>query len=92
MQNHFFTTRKHSEAERLLSIVAKGNGGKRAFSLKEIPGTHPSFGICFNGEPAAVAGKLSQFASFLRGYLAAEAKAKATDALYRKLRREHRRG
>jgi len=84
----FFTTRKRSEAERLLSIVARGNGGQRAFSIQAIAGTHPSFAIC----SGASAAKRNELAVFLKGYLACEAQKRRTDRYLSRLRAEHRRG
>jgi len=84
----FFITRKRSEAERLLSIVANGNGGQRAFSIQTIAGTHPSFAIC----SSASAAKRNELATFLKGYLACEAKRRCTDRYLSRLRAERRRG
>jgi hypothetical protein len=84
----FFTTRKRSEAERLLPIVARGNGGLRSFSVKEVAGVGYNFILYFNG-PAA---KSVELGAFLKGYLAAEAQKRRTDRYLWRLRAAHRRG
>jgi hypothetical protein len=86
----FFTTRKHSEAERLLGILRASKPKKHsaAFSIHPMAGTHSTFAICCNTE----GDELVDFAGFLKGYLAAEAQKRRTDRLYSRLRAAHRRG
>lgn len=102
----FFITKSRAEAERLLPIIATGNGGKRCFEVKEFeetlafPASVKKFAIHFNaGEyskynpnaPERNAARWrARMASFLQGYLYSEALARKADRAVSKARADHR--
>jgi hypothetical protein len=94
-----FTTRKESEAKRLLPIVARGNGGVKDFSVEALPSDKPTYAIIYAPSDGILSNaqlqtsrSVAMMSGFLEGFLSAERSAKRSLARESRIREQHRRG
>ncbi len=94
-----FVTRKESEAKRLLPIVARGNGGVRAFKVESMPGAIATHAIVYSPvnsdlseEQLARSSAVNRMVGFLTGFVSAEKASQRSIAKERRIREQHRSG
>lgn len=94
-----FVTSKKAEADRLLPIVARGNGGVKDFAVETLPSAKPTYAIIYaptnsgltNARLATSRG-VAVMSGFLIGFMEAEKAAQRSAARERRLRAQHRLG
>jgi hypothetical protein len=94
-----FVTNKESEANRLIPIVARGNGGIKDFAVETLPSAKPTYAIVYTPTNSkmtnarlACSRAVAIMAGFLTGFVAAEKANQQSIARERRLREQHRLG